>query len=147
MSWAVGYDTNWRRDIGYGVPATCDHPGCGEGIDRGLYFVCCGEEPRGGEHGCGLYFCGQHLRYGDDDLPARCERCQAGADPFAPTPDVPEWINHKLTDPSWQRWRDEHPDEVAALDERVWPDAEIAGDAADRSGGTVYELREVDGRG
>ena len=26
MSWAVGWDSNWYRDIGYGVPATCEEP-------------------------------------------------------------------------------------------------------------------------
>lgn len=53
MSWAIGYDENWKRDVGYGVPAICDHPGCNEKIDRGLAFVC-GGEPMGGEKGCGL---------------------------------------------------------------------------------------------
>ena len=28
MSWAVGYDSKWQRDIGYGVPSICDHPKC-----------------------------------------------------------------------------------------------------------------------
>ena len=28
MGWSIGYDTNWKRDIGYGVPAKCDHPRC-----------------------------------------------------------------------------------------------------------------------
>lgn len=109
MSWAVGYDTTWKRDIGYGVPATCDHPDCGAGIDRGLYYVC-GGEPYGGERGCGLYFCAIHLSTRD-----LCRQCKHGGEPFAPTSDVPEWINHKLTDPSWQQWRDEHPDEVVVL--------------------------------
>ena len=36
MSWSIGYDDNWDRDIGYGVPAYCDHPGCNEEIDRGF---------------------------------------------------------------------------------------------------------------
>lgn len=35
MGWAVGYDSNWRRDIGYGVPALCDQPDCVEEIDSG----------------------------------------------------------------------------------------------------------------
>jgi hypothetical protein len=43
MSWAIGYDGRWKRDIGYGVPAYCDHPGCNEEIDRGLAHVCGGE--------------------------------------------------------------------------------------------------------
>lgn len=28
MSWVIGFDSNWNRDIGYGVLAFCDHPGC-----------------------------------------------------------------------------------------------------------------------
>lgn len=28
MGWSVGYDDNWKRDIGYGVPALCDYPDC-----------------------------------------------------------------------------------------------------------------------
>lgn len=42
MGWAIGYDTTWGRDIGYGVPATCDYPSCTEAIDRGLGYVCGG---------------------------------------------------------------------------------------------------------
>lgn len=111
MGWAVG-DHN-GRDIGYGVPAKCDHPDCDNDIDRGLAYVC-GGAPYGGDDGCGLFFCATH---GGGTL---CERCEpeAGADPlppFPPKPDVPVWINHKLTDPSWQQWRDENPDEVKAL--------------------------------
>ena len=70
MGWSIGYDTNWGRDIGYGVPATCDHPECNEKIDRGLSFIC-GAEPYGGKKGCGLYFCHAHLQ----GYPQRCERC------------------------------------------------------------------------
>ena len=105
MSWAVGYDEDWQRDIGYGVPAVCDYTGCGAEIDRGLSFVC-GGEPYGGEEGCGLYFCDKHLLL---TLGARqrCERCCHGQDPFAPTPDTPEWLHHKSTDPSWAEWRAE----------------------------------------
>lgn len=112
MGWSVGYDSNWKRDIGYGVPATCDHPGCGEEINRGLGYVC-GGEPYGGEHGCGLFFCEKH-QY----MTARgclCERCCDDKEPFEPTPDTKEWIEWKLTDPSWQLWRGENPDEVAKL--------------------------------
>jgi len=52
MGWSIGFDSRWNRDIGYGVPAYCDHPKCNEEIDRGLAYVCCGEQPYGGEHGC-----------------------------------------------------------------------------------------------
>ena len=40
MGWAIGYDGRWERDIGYGVPAVCDHPDCNVRIDRGLDYVC-----------------------------------------------------------------------------------------------------------
>jgi hypothetical protein len=112
MSWAVGYDNKWKRDIGYGVPAFCDHPGCGEEIDRGLAHVC-GGEPYGGEHGCGLYFCGKHLHHYNEGRV--CEQCGTGGDPFTPTPEHPDWIKHKLTDGSWQEWRDANPEACAAL--------------------------------
>ena len=109
MSWSIGFDTRWQRDIGYGVPAYCDYPGCVEEIDRGLSYVC-GGEPRGGDAGCGLYFCGVHR-----DFESLCERCACvEAQPFEPKPEHPDWIAWKLTDSSWQRWRDENPAEVAA---------------------------------
>ncbi|KAF1045655.1 hypothetical protein [Xylophilus sp.] len=102
MSWAIGFDERWQRDIGYGVPATCDHPGCGKQIDRGLSYVCCDEEPYGGNEGCGLYFCEQHR--GDE---GKCERCTAGKPPFEPTADTAEWTHHKATHWSWAEWRAE----------------------------------------
>lgn len=102
MSWAVGFDTNWHRDVGYGVPATCDHPGCGEIIDRGLGYVC-GGQPYGGEHGCGLFFCSAHLV---GISPQTCERCATNQPPFKPTDDAPEWTAHKITHPSWSEWRE-----------------------------------------
>lgn len=111
MGWSIGYDKTWGRDIGYGVPAICDHPGCNKAIDRGLSHVCCDEQPYGGDNGCGLYFCREHLRSG------KCERCAKGHEPYNPfpaKPDTIEWMNHKLTDESWAKWRTECPDEVAA---------------------------------
>ncbi len=110
MSWAIGYDDRWKRWIGYGVPAICDLPGCGKQIDRGLAFVC-GGEPYGGEHGCGLFFCEDHLRYPHN----RCPRCRNYKPPYAPTPDTPQWMWHMLRDPSWDQWRQENPSEVAAM--------------------------------
>lgn len=112
MSWAIGYDEHWNRDVGYGVPATCDHPGCGQEIDRGLSYVC-GGEPHGGEEACGLFFCESH------GGGYQCARCADGAEPFAPTPDTRAWMQHKLTDSSWQQWRDENPEEVKKLHREV----------------------------
>jgi len=120
MGWSLGYDSNWKRDIGYGVPAYCDYPGCWKEIDRGLAHVC-GGEPYGGEHGCGLYFCDRHLSF-DATFPAahmRCVRCSLKAQPFPPKPDHPKWIWHKLTHESWQEWCKHNPEEVAALKKLV----------------------------
>ena len=125
MGWSIGYDDNWQRDIGYGVPAFCDHPGCGAKIDRGLAHVC-GGEPYGGEHGCGLHFCGDHIA----GMNNQCERCRQQQLPFDPTPDHRTWIAHKLTDATWQPWRDANPADVAKLKASMqaarttapWPD-------------------------
>lgn len=85
-----GYDSTWKRDIGYGVPAMCDHPGCGKRINRGLGYVCANDVPYGGD-GCGLFFCDEH-KYPSDTKDGRfCQRCCEGGDPFTPTPDVLKW--------------------------------------------------------
>jgi hypothetical protein len=117
MGWSIGYDSNWKRDIGYGVPAYCDDPDCDIEIDRGLAHVC-GGEPYGGEFGCGLYFCFHHL-YIAESGKQYCERCETSQPPFTPKPEHPEWIQYKLTDESWKEWRNEHPEEVAALKKLV----------------------------
>jgi hypothetical protein len=108
MGWAIGYDRRWGRDIGYGVPAYCDFPRCSAEIDRGLAYVCCNQEPHGGERGCGLYFCPKHLGL-------RCSRCRNYRPPFTPKLDHPDWIRHKLTDESWAEWRAENPEAVSQL--------------------------------
>jgi hypothetical protein len=99
MGWSIGWDQNWQRDIGYRVPAYCDHSGCAAEINRGLAYVC-GGEPFGGDGGCGLFFCDEHRA-----IIGLCERCEAGEEPFQPTADHPRWIHHKQTDPSWEKWR------------------------------------------
>lgn len=124
MGWSVGFDTNWQRDIGYGVPSRCDHPGCGEEIHRGLAYVC-GGEAYGGGHGCGLFFCDRHLAYlsiegVEGASPQLCTRCidrltDESVKPYTPSPDLPEWLEWKLTDASWATWREKHPDEVAKI--------------------------------
>lgn len=71
MGWEVGVNAE-GREIGYAVGALCDLPECEKRIDRGLAFVCGGEHD-GGEHGCGGYFCYEHLymtKYGQ-----LCKNC------------------------------------------------------------------------
>lgn len=108
MGWSIGYDDNLQRDIGYGVPAYCDHPDCTKEIHRGLSYVC-GGDAYGGEHGCGMHFCSSHLLLclGSDPMPQLCERCVKEEPHFPIKPDHPEWIQHKETDPSWEEWRQE----------------------------------------
>ena len=64
-----------KIEAGYGVETVCEEDGCEEKIDRGLAYLC-GETPGGDEHGCGGYYCGQHLymslREGVGDLCTRC---------------------------------------------------------------------------
>jgi hypothetical protein len=110
VGWSIGWDSTWQRDIGYGVPAICDHPDCSAEIDRGLGYVC-GAEPYGGDDGCGLYFCGEH----QGGWKQHCERCASEKEPFTPKPDVPRWLRWKLYDGSWRRWRDDNPEEVATI--------------------------------
>ena len=128
MGWSIGFDDTWKRDIGYSVPAFCDHPGCMKVIDRGLSYVC-GGEPYGGNHGCGLFFCPDHQHIAGDkrDNARLCSRCYSGKGKyFTPTPDHPDWIKWKLTDPSWEKWRQENPEEVTkmqgGLDANTTPD-------------------------
>ena len=114
MGWSIGFDEKWKRDIGYGVPAFCDYPGCKAEIDRGLSYVCADVEPYGGKRGCGLFFCPEH-QHMTDKHHQLCARCLRGNRPFEPTSDHPDWIKHKLNDPSWEKWRNENPIEVVKL--------------------------------
>ena len=112
MGWSVGEGRD-GRDIGYGVPALCDHPSCNKHIDRGLSFICGMINTDGEDRGCGLHFCASHLRY-SPRFGQLCFRCWPRQRiPFTRKPDLPEWMQHKLTDESWQRWREENPIEVA----------------------------------
>ena len=62
MGWADCGTDSRGRPIGYAVEATCDHPGCGQRIHRGLPFVCGtmhGEE----DYACEGYFCEKHRQH------------------------------------------------------------------------------------
>lgn len=71
MSWAYGTN-NSGREIGYGVETICDEINCETKIDCGLAYVC-GDMHDGGEHGCGKYFCYEHLLMGKG--PQLCRKC------------------------------------------------------------------------
>lgn len=124
MGYSIGFSNG--RDIGYGVIATCDQPKCDKKIDRGMAY-CCGEFRN--DNACGLYFCSEHLYYGDSTQ--LCDRClhneELGDDapydkyqsPYEPKPDHSEWLYWKLNHQSWSEWRENHPEEVAAIDKRL----------------------------
>lgn len=80
MGWGSGVN-NACREVGYLVDATCDQPGCDTDIDRGLAY-CCGGMHDGGEHGCGGYFCPEHLGYANNAPTAVqfCGPCAAQLD-------------------------------------------------------------------
>ncbi len=59
MGYAV-YDTA-RGPAGYGVEDTCHQDGCSAAIDRGLGYLCGSKPGHGDEHGCGWWFCADHL--------------------------------------------------------------------------------------
>jgi len=107
MSWSIGFDEHWKRDIGYGVPCVCDHPDCNEEIDRGLSYVC-GGEPYGGDRGCGLFFCYKHLSYYTKEAIQMCAQCGHRRKTFPAKPDSLKWLYFKMTDPSWEGWRREN---------------------------------------
>lgn len=87
MGWSFAIDDSRAegdQGIGYSVPAKCDLDGCEVDIDRGLAYVC-GSDPYGGEHGCGKFFCADHLAWysywtqdGQEHLsPQMCDACGA----------------------------------------------------------------------
>lgn len=115
MYWSIGYDEHWKRDIGFGVDAICDHPGCKNEIDRGIEHVC-GGEPYGGDSSCGLYFCKDHLQTNtiDNEEVPQCTQCSSGKEPFEPTPDTENWLNYKQTSSYWAGWRTYHEQKASS---------------------------------
>lgn len=74
MGWAFCGTDDDGREIGYGVTAVCDHPGCTAEIDRGLAYACGGMHG-GGDQGCGRYYCSAHLFFAGEPTTSLCERC------------------------------------------------------------------------
>ena len=64
MGWGYcGLNTTWNIEMGYTIEGICMGEPCEAEIDHGLAFVCGGMH-EGGEHGCGRYFCYDHLYMG-----------------------------------------------------------------------------------
>lgn len=125
MGWSIGYVGG--RDVGYGVPATCEYPTCKKKIDRGLSYACGGSPDS--EYGCGLFFCEKHMfGYEDEygDWHQACDVCayngRLGGDrwkeykpQYEMKPDRNVWLRWKLKHHSWKQWREKNPDKVDAI--------------------------------
>lgn len=74
MGWSYGVLPD-GREVGYGVHAVCEHPGCAKHIDRGLAHLCGAMHGQDDDTGCGHYFCGEHLLVGAGVGNSICEPC------------------------------------------------------------------------
>lgn len=101
MGWAHCGQDSQGRDIGYGVEAVCDHPGCTTKIDRGLSYVC-GDMHGEDEWSCEKYFCTEH-------------RTGLITEPSSDQHGRVHYIN--VCKPCEAIWRKENPEEARALDE------------------------------
>lgn len=80
MGWAFCGQNRHGQETGYGVPATCDEPGCEKEIDHGLGYLCGGNRfLHDTEHTCAKYYCGEHLFFADTVDPDTGERCYVQA--------------------------------------------------------------------
>ncbi len=104
------------RDIGYGVPALCDAPGCNVEIDRGMDWQCDRTTIS-----CAHFFCSKHRHTHS------CREFNRGK--LTPKPDIPKWVWWKMTAPSWQKYRDELPapefKSMQAIADAFKPDGEM----------------------
>lgn len=127
------------REQGYAVPAVCDHPDCTNLIDRGMGYVCLGDQ----EHtqSCGGFYCSDHQElafvitedefegldddesqelaesYGLDEKPefdedGYCHVCQHKP---IENKESRVWLEHIMKDESWQKWRDQEPARVERI--------------------------------
>lgn len=125
------------RLAGYGVPAYCNYPGCSNEIDRGMSYACCGAIHH--DSSCGGFYCSEHATpfIGEDELEdLDDEEVQAvlegygleeaplfGEDGLAylcSHPPIefkehPDWIKHISTDETWQKFREQKPEEFNAM--------------------------------
>ncbi|MFF9559282.1 hypothetical protein ACF1DY_26125 [Streptomyces albus] len=83
------YRNGEKIEAGYDVEAMCDKPDCTTRIWRGLDALC-GQTPGGDEHGCGDYFCDEHLYLAPErEHGWRCILCNdKDSDPLETSPDA-----------------------------------------------------------
>jgi hypothetical protein len=93
----MGYQVYWSNDRwqGYGVPAFCDYPGCKEEIDRGMGYAHDRDETPPS-----IFTCEKHKFEDSESFEIDLEK------------ELPEWLNHVLTDSTWEEWRKSEPEKV-----------------------------------
>lgn len=69
MGWQFCGENRHGQQIGYGVGAICDEPGCRTWIDRGLGYLC--GDMHDDARTCAMYYCAAHRV-----TSRRCARCQ-----------------------------------------------------------------------
>jgi hypothetical protein len=75
MGWSYGQNAD-GKEVGYGVAAVCEEPGCPNSIDRGLAYKCGPMHGSGADY-CDGYFCPVHL-----SMTGQGQRCPACASPI-----------------------------------------------------------------
>ena len=139
------------RDAGYGVVAYCDHPNCMNTIDRGMSYACMGCHDAEGS--CGGFYCNDHeqinfiteceldgldddeaeeyladygltrdqVKFNEDGVYMYCEH------PPIEHKDHEEWAAHVAKDESWDKWREENPEQFKTLMQSAekWKQARI----------------------
>lgn len=74
MTWGdCGKNKLTGDNMGYLHYGVCSQLGCSTQIDHGLSYVC-GDMHEGGEHGCGHYYCRNHLIVHHCEFP-HCQLC------------------------------------------------------------------------
>lgn len=135
MGYSLYFSDKNNRFQGYNMHAYCDHPGCKNEIDRGMGYVCCGNQDH--ENSCGGFYCSEHSElctlitedefegleddevqeqlehYGLTEMPVFDEdgyfyHCQH--QPIEKDKEHPDWLQHVLTDETWQEWREKEPE-------------------------------------
>lgn len=144
MGYSVYFSDKNNRWQGYGVPAFCDHPGCKNEIDRGMAYVCCGNQEH--TNSCGGFYCAEHAElctlisedefdealddeevqeqlelYGLTEMPIFDEDGYFYHCEHKPieAKEHPSWIKHVSADESWKQWRDEEPELWKEMQGRV----------------------------
>ena len=92
----MGYAVYWAngRWQGYGVTAYCDHDGCKNKIDRGMGYEYNGVYRTTAPD---IFVCSDHQCSDLKNIGIDLKK------------EHPEWLNHILSDDSWEKWRVENP--------------------------------------